>query len=294
MASYQFSGADFSAEKAIIISEIYLKTVWRVAAVGQGFNGGLSALLKHFGGEETTSTPVPETSPQGQASGSSPTAATADARPQPAEEPKIKLSKIRLDKPGESHRVNLTKGGQSSVWHVNLQWDQPNAPQKTSFLGRLTGKANPGGADLDLGCMWRDIDGNMGVIQPLGNNFGSKTDVPYIFLDKDDRSGAAVDGENMHIFRPERLGLVVIFTLVYEGAANFSDVNARLTIFDGQGDEILIPLNAPDPRHAFCAVATIRLDEGAIKFQKEEMYFSGHRECDQHYGFGFGWTKGRK
>lgn len=49
---FDFSGLDFKHERAIIIGEIYFKDVWRFGAVGQGFNGGLSALLKHFGGEE--------------------------------------------------------------------------------------------------------------------------------------------------------------------------------------------------------------------------------------------------
>jgi stress response protein SCP2 len=54
LAKFTFTGADFSGEKAIIAGEIYLKDVWRFSAVGQGFNGGLSALLKHFGGQEIT------------------------------------------------------------------------------------------------------------------------------------------------------------------------------------------------------------------------------------------------
>lgn len=52
VARFDFAGADFSSERAIIAAEIYRKDEWRVAAVGQGFAGGLSALLKHFGGEE--------------------------------------------------------------------------------------------------------------------------------------------------------------------------------------------------------------------------------------------------
>ena len=52
IAGFEFSGSDFKDEKALIVGEIYLKDIWRFAAVGQGFNGGLSALLKHFGGEE--------------------------------------------------------------------------------------------------------------------------------------------------------------------------------------------------------------------------------------------------
>jgi stress response protein SCP2 len=48
---YQFKPSDFQNEKAIIISEVYCKSLWRVASVGKGFDGGLAALLKHFGGE---------------------------------------------------------------------------------------------------------------------------------------------------------------------------------------------------------------------------------------------------
>jgi len=62
-ARFSFSGSDFKDEKAIVVGEIYFKDVWRFSAVGQGFNGGLSALLKHFGGEETDNIPSPD-SPQ--------------------------------------------------------------------------------------------------------------------------------------------------------------------------------------------------------------------------------------
>ncbi|WP_157947705.1 TerD family protein [Abditibacterium utsteinense] len=51
-AVYSFAGSDFDKETAIILGEIYHREVWRIAAVGQGFAGGLSALLKHFGGQE--------------------------------------------------------------------------------------------------------------------------------------------------------------------------------------------------------------------------------------------------
>lgn len=71
---YTFSGGDFSREKALLIGEVYLKGgTWRFGAIGQGFQGDLSALLAHFGGEEevapistaTLSQPAPRrTQPQ--------------------------------------------------------------------------------------------------------------------------------------------------------------------------------------------------------------------------------------
>ncbi|WP_030379342.1 MULTISPECIES: TerD family protein [unclassified Streptomyces] len=51
VARYPFSGSEFSTERAVMLGDFYLKDVWRFAAVGQGFDGGLDALLKNFGGE---------------------------------------------------------------------------------------------------------------------------------------------------------------------------------------------------------------------------------------------------
>lgn len=53
-------GNDFSNEKAVIVMEIYRKDVWRIGCVASGFDGGLSALLKYFCGEEVVSEPVQE------------------------------------------------------------------------------------------------------------------------------------------------------------------------------------------------------------------------------------------
>lgn len=48
---FAWRGTDFASEKAIMVAEIYRRDPWRIAAVGQGFNGGLAALVEHFGGE---------------------------------------------------------------------------------------------------------------------------------------------------------------------------------------------------------------------------------------------------
>lgn len=58
--SFSLTGKDFSTEKAIIIAEVYKRdNIWRINAVGQGFNGGLDALLVSFGGQVATTTPAP-------------------------------------------------------------------------------------------------------------------------------------------------------------------------------------------------------------------------------------------
>ncbi|WP_432095052.1 TerD family protein [Streptomyces sp. bgisy100] len=71
---YSFTGAEFSTERAVMLGDFYRKDGWRFAAVGQGFDGGLEALLKHFGGEV-----LEEESPEQQ-----PAAAPAFAPPQDA------------------------------------------------------------------------------------------------------------------------------------------------------------------------------------------------------------------
>ena len=62
---YAFTGSEFTTERAVMLGDFYLKDVWRFAAVGQGFDGGLDALLKNFGGEVAEE--APETPPQGAA-----------------------------------------------------------------------------------------------------------------------------------------------------------------------------------------------------------------------------------
>ncbi|PJN42596.1 hypothetical protein CG747_02455 [Streptomyces sp. CB02959] len=51
VARYPFTGGEFSTERAVMLGDLYVKDVWRFAAVGQGFDGGLEALLTNFGGE---------------------------------------------------------------------------------------------------------------------------------------------------------------------------------------------------------------------------------------------------
>lgn len=65
--NYVLNASDFNNEKAIVITEVYYKSLWRVAAVGQGFDGGLAALLTSFGGvvaeEQAQTTPQPNVGP---------------------------------------------------------------------------------------------------------------------------------------------------------------------------------------------------------------------------------------
>ncbi|MEU6196533.1 TerD family protein [Streptomyces sp. NPDC047061] len=91
VARYSFNGSEFSTERAVMLGDFYLKDVWRFAAVGQGFDGGLEALLKNFGGEvaeeEAPAAPEPQQPQTGSAPGFAPPGFAAPPAPAPAPAP---------------------------------------------------------------------------------------------------------------------------------------------------------------------------------------------------------------
>lgn len=200
----------------------------------------------------------------------------------------MNLGKVTLSKQGESRSVNLEKGAESRPIHINLNWQQGTGKRRGFLSGRSSAP------DLDLGCMFELKDGTKSVIQPLGGNFGSPHGPPWIHLDKDDRSGAAADGENLYLIRPEFITRVMVFALIYEGAADFRSVGGYMTMVDQAGSQTQIILDNPDANRPFCAVALITTQGDQVVIQKEERYFRGHRDADAYYAFGFNWEPGRK
>ncbi|MEQ6021198.1 TerD family protein [Streptomyces salinarius] len=85
VARYPFSGSEFSTERAVMLGDFYLKDVWRFAAVGQGFDGGLDALLRNFGGEVAEDeAPAPQQAQQPQSGAAPGFAPPAQASAPPA------------------------------------------------------------------------------------------------------------------------------------------------------------------------------------------------------------------
>ncbi|MGW4891226.1 TerD family protein [Kitasatospora sp. NPDC004240] len=84
---YSFTGADFSTERAVMLADLYRRNgEWRFTPVGQGFDGGLRALLENFGGEaldDEDAQPAPAAVPAAATATPAPTPA-ATAVPTPA------------------------------------------------------------------------------------------------------------------------------------------------------------------------------------------------------------------
>jgi len=205
----------------------------------------------------------------------------------------VSLSKVTLTKSAPS--VSLSKhGGQRGVLKVNLNWDA-RPPAQGGFFKKLT-QTN---LDLDLGCLYEFADGSKGVVQALGNAFvaADRTGKQLVRLDGDDRSGQVTTGENLTIdlTDPSRITRILVFALIYEGAANWAAARAVATLQPVGAPPIEVLLDDPREGARICAIATISQRNGEVTVKREVNYINGaQRALDEAYGWGMNWTKGRK
>ena len=152
-------------ETALILTECYRhQGNWKFRAIGQGFVGGLQPLAEHFGVDVS------------EAENSS--SATAES-PLPDVTPvKLNLSKVTLEKKGQSISLDKQAGELTEIM-VNLNWNA--TPVKSVGFFR---KAEIEGIDLDLACLWEFEQGEIGATQALGGHFGNFHSFPFIDLEQ--------------------------------------------------------------------------------------------------------------
>jgi tellurite resistance protein TerA len=188
--------------------------------------------------------------------------------------------------------VSLTKhGGSRGVLAVNLNWDAK--PPEKGFFKKYAQ------LDLDLGCLYEFSDGSKGVVQALGNAFvaGNRAGRQLVRLDGDDRSGQNTGGENMTIdlTDPSLISRVLVFALIYEGAANWAAAKGVATLTPVGAPPIEVLLDDPRDGARICAIAMITNENGEIVVRREVNYLNGaQRALDEAYGWGMNWTRGRK
>jgi tellurite resistance protein TerA len=310
----RFDIENATVETAMLAGELYRRGgAWKFRAIGQGYSTGLEGLATDFGISVTApppprsqavppapprppSTPAPanaprlntrkpEPAPRPAPQAPTPTApapATAPARPP------VRLSKVTLTK--ASPMVSLTKEGiTGSRMRVNLNWVQA-APGR-GMLKRLMGPT-----DLDLCCLWELSDGRKGIVQALGNMFGSTDSPPYVFLDGDDRTGAVSTGENLYINLDHKTSFkrLLIFAFIYKGVT-FDDAQAVVTLTPATGPELEIRLDETGGGARSCAIALVQNQGGDLTIQREVRYIKGNQaKVDQAYNWGLQWTAGSK
>ena len=214
----------------------------------------------------------------------------AAAPSQPGAAP-VSLSKVRLTKAAPS--VSLAKHGAArGVLQVNLNWDA-RPPEKGFFKKTQQ-------LDLDLGCLYEFADGSKGVVQALGNTFTAtnRRGKQLLRLDGDDRSGQVSGGENLFVdlSDPSEIRRILIFALIYEGAANWAAAKGVATLTPPGAAPLEVLLDDPRDGARICAIAMISNQNGEIVVQREVNYIvnGAQRALDAAYGWGMNWTRGRK
>lgn len=140
--------------------------------------------------------------------------------------PKISLSKVVLEKSGDSHRVDLSKSNEQIT--INLNWTQK---KNAGLFANLFNKNQD--IDLDLGCYYELNNGEASVIDGLQfshNRGGAKnqrtrqgcyTQAPWIWHCGDDRGSGSQSGENI-LVNPngaEAIRRIIVYCFIYDGIA---------------------------------------------------------------------------
>lgn len=205
----------------------------------------------------------------------------------------VSLNKLTLTKSAPA--VSLSKQGSAGGrLRVNLNWNA-RPPGKVGFFKRLAGAT--GDIDLDLGCLYELNDGSKGVVQALGNAFGSLDRPPYIQLDADDRSGSSTGGENLFINLDQARNIrrVLVFAFIYDGVPAWDQADGVVTLYPATGQPIEVRLDEQAGGARSCAIALIDNSTGELQVRREVHYINGAQDAlDRAYGWGMNWQAGRK
>ncbi|MEV5955931.1 TerD family protein [Streptomyces sp. NPDC051987] len=315
----RFDSTGATVETAFVLGELYRRQGgWKFRAVGQGYSSGLEGLATDFGitvdePQHPTPPPMPQLTPSdpvpagpaapGPLAPPHPAGpvlpqhpAPVSPGPQPPPTAPVRLSKVTLTKAAPS--VSLAKqGGTSGALRVNLNWQVRK--QLPGWGGRPGGS---GALDLDLCALYELADGRKGVVQALGNAFGSVNRPPYIHLDGDDRTGAVSSGENLtvNLDHTRDFRRILVFVTIYQGASSFADLHATVTLQPQHGAPVDFSLDECTVPSTVCALALLTNTGGDLVVRREARYLvpergvSPQRTVDRAYGWGMNWTPGRK
>ena len=262
------------SETALILAEIYKKNdLWKIRAVGQGFNGGLGPLAMHYGIAIDNDPDKDESLLKNKNTDN--VIATNSTE-------KVIFTKVTLEK-AKPVSLEKTVNGQFGEIIVNLRWTKDEG---------IFSK----GIDLDLGAMVELQNGSKHVVQALGNLFGDLNHEPFVMLLGDDRSGQSGDGEFLQINGNQWKSIkrVLIYAFIYEGTPNWSRADGSISIRMPGQPELVAKLDSSNNSDIMCAVALLENNEGSIRATKYVDYFLGHEQLDRRFGFGFDWIESHK
>ena len=190
----------------------------------------------------------------------------------------------------KGQKVNLSKSAALGEMVINLNWTQ-GIPKKGLF-----GNTKMQSIDLDLGAFVELNGGSKHVVQALGNSFGNVDKPPYVALDGDDRTGESSGGENLRVNGRQlsEIKRMLVYTFIYEGAANWQQAGGIVTIKYPGGDDVIVRMDEYGTTQKMCAIDEITNVSGTLTVEKIVRFFNGHQDMDKAFGWGFRWVTGRK
>ncbi|MFD3947293.1 TerD family protein [Streptomyces sp. NPDC058579] len=301
----RYESTDATVETAFVLGDLYRRNGgWKFRAVGQGYESGLAGLATDYG--ITVDEPAAQEPVVARPAVAEPAAAVAPAPPvQPVGPVRpVRLTKVTLTK--ESPTISLTKdvGATGGVMRVNLNWTTRTGKTDDTRAGRWAlgrPRKAPGHAaaalDLDLCVLYELTDGSKGVVQAL-QGFGSLHEPPYIQLDADDRTGARAEGENLtiNLDHADAFRRLLVFVVIYEGASDFGDLNATVTLQSRGAAPIEFALDECTVPARTCALALLTQEDGDLLVRREAQFLvnrpgiSMQQTADEAYGWGLNWT----
>lgn len=211
----------------------------------------------------------------------------------------LNLNKIRLEKPQETAKISLSKGGGDA--RIILRWNKHPGGKQTGggFLSRIFGGGANEEIDLDLGVCVELANGSKLILDPLQGYFqegfhGSLSSEPYVLHSGDDRSGGGgevltISGSNSALVRQ-----LWVYTFIYSGVARWMETDAAVEIQVPGQQPIEIPMGQQSSKETFCALAHIVLNDRELIVQRLISFHNSHESCDRRYGWGFNYTQGTK
>ena len=167
---------------------------------------------------------------------------------------------------------------------VNLNWNQNNRLRRN--------------VDIDIGC-FVETDGGWKsewVVDGLNRN-GSLRDYPYVDIDQDDRTGSSATGETLRVNSRglEHIKRILLYTYIYEGADDWNDLDAVVTIKFPNKADMVIKMNEFNRRARYSVLAEIRNDGKNLEIKKILDFLNGgHKEITDKYRWHFSWRAGSK
>ena len=172
---------------------------------------------------------------------------------------------------------------------LNLNWNQDTG--KRGFFG-----GGPKKIDLDLGVIFEMKSGDKGIIQALGNTFGSFSQWPWIELSGDDRTGAVAAGETIRINGKhfDEFSRLAVFALIYDGVPNWAQTDGVVRMNIPGQPEIEVPMNEGRNDKRLCGIAIIENRNGELQMNRHMRYYDSQQPFADDIGVIMRWRSATK